>query len=123
MLVLESTYGDRLHGDDAADDARAGRRRRAHRQRGAGALVVPAFAVGRTQELVATLHELIEAGRLRELPIFVDSPMASKATQVFRTHPECFDDETRRQFRRGRRRAVRLRAPALRLLAADESWR
>jgi metallo-beta-lactamase family protein len=54
--------------------------------------------VGRTQEVVASLHALIEAGRVPELPIFVDSPMAREATEVFRAHPECFDAETRRAF-------------------------
>src|SRR5262249_35327124 len=63
-----------------------------------GRVVVPAFAVGRTQELVAVLHRLIELDRIPDLPLYVDSPMAREATGVFRRHPECFDDETRRMF-------------------------
>jgi metallo-beta-lactamase family protein len=59
---------------------------------------VPAFAVGRTQELVATLHELCEKGRVCEVPIFVDSPMAREATGVFVRHPELFDGPTRKSF-------------------------
>ena len=99
-LVIESTYGDRLHADDAATErllvdavhrtvAREGR------------VVVPAFAVGRTQELVAVLHRLIERGDLPDLPLYVDSPMAREATGVFRRHPECFDAETRKMFADG----------------------
>lgn len=100
VLVMESTYGDRLHGDDKA--TLDGLVEIANRtiERG-GKLVVPAFAVGRTQELVATLHELIERGRIPELPIFVDSPMARNTTAIFRKHPECFDAETRELFERG----------------------
>jgi metallo-beta-lactamase family protein len=100
VLVLESTYGDRNHSDEATTiqglvdvvQRTVGR---------GGILLVPAFAVGRTQELVATLHELTQAGRLPELPIFVDSPMARSATAIFVRHPECFDAETLALFRNG----------------------
>jgi len=94
-LVLESTYGDRLHPSpqDTERDLKAVVRRTIER---GGRLLVPAFAVGRAQELVATLHRLMEAGQIPTTPIFVDSPLASQATQVFRRHPECFDAETRR---------------------------
>lgn len=100
VLVLESTYGDRLHADEASttDELVAIITRTI--QRG-GRVVVPAFAVGRTQELVAVLHGLIEAKRLPDVPLYVDSPMARNATAVFVRHPECFDDETRAQFARG----------------------
>ncbi len=100
VLVLESTYGDRLHGDEAATVQGLVDTVKRTMARG-GQLLVPAFAVGRTQELVATLHDLIVAGRLPELPIYVDSPMARHATEVFVRHPECFDAETFEQFRRG----------------------
>jgi metallo-beta-lactamase family protein len=100
VLVLESTYGDRLHGDEAADTQELVDIVEATRARG-GRIIVPAFAVGRTQELVATLHDLFERGTLPELPVFVDSPMASRTTQVFRRHPECFDAETAAQWRGG----------------------
>ena len=59
-----------------------------------GRVLVPAFSVGRTQELVATLHALGEAGRVPDVPIFVDSPLAREATAVFVKHPELFDPET-----------------------------
>src|SRR4051812_3980225 len=58
-------------------------------------IIVPAFAVGRTQELLYVLHDLLQAGRLPTIPIFIDSPLAIDVTDVFRMHPECFDTETR----------------------------
>jgi len=66
-------------------------------QRG-GNVIIPAFAVGRTQELLYVLHDLFRAGRLPELPIYIDSPLAINVTEVFRMHPECFDAETRAFF-------------------------
>ncbi len=99
-LVLESTYGNRLHADES--ETIEGLVDIVTRTVGRGGrLVVPAFAVGRTQELVATLHDLIEGGRLPDLPIFVDSPMARNATAIFVRHPECFDAETAALFSQG----------------------
>jgi metallo-beta-lactamase family protein len=97
-LVLESTYGDRLHPEAKANEEELVRVVEQTAARG-GRLLVPAFAVGRTQELVATFHELCEAGRVCDLPIYVDSPMARKATGVFAAHPECFDSDTRHDFK------------------------
>ena len=97
VLVLESTYGDRFHDDDAHNEMLLVDIVRRTVERG-GRLVVPAFAVGRTQELVAVLHRLIERQAIPDLPIYVDSPMAREATAVFRRHPECFDDETQKQY-------------------------
>ena len=92
-LVMECTYGDRLH--PSADEAVKGLAAVITRTlaRG-GRVLIPAFAVGRSQELVVTLHGLMERREIREVPIFVDSPLAWKATQAFRRHPECFDAET-----------------------------
>jgi len=97
VLVLESTYGDRLHRPGAESEKELADIVERTARRG-GRLLVPAFAVGRTQELVATLHTLCERGRACDLPIFVDSPMAREATGVFVRHPECFDEETFRAF-------------------------
>ena len=58
----------------------------------------PAFAVGRAQELVATLHALMEKQAIPSLHMYVDSPLAGKATQIFKAHPELFDEQTRRAF-------------------------
>lgn len=97
-LVLESTYGDRVHDDDAHTESVLVDVMKRTFERG-GRVVVPAFAVGRTQELVAVLHRLIGAGAIRDVPVFVDSPMAREATGVFARHPEVFDENTRRMFR------------------------
>jgi metallo-beta-lactamase family protein len=96
-LVLESTYGDRLHPDPAESERQVVETVRRTVERG-GRVLVPAFAVGRTQELVASLHALTESGRIPDVPIFVDSPLAREATGVFVRHPELFDTETRRSF-------------------------
>lgn len=94
IVIMESTYGDKLHGttDDAArrlrDVVNATARRR-------GNLIIPAFAVGRTQELVYALNRLDERGDIPELPIYVDSPLAVETTDVFRMAPEEWNDEVR----------------------------
>jgi metallo-beta-lactamase family protein len=61
-----------------------------------GKVIVPAFAVGRTQTLIVLLHQLTAEGRVPDIPIFVDSPLALNVTAVFRNHPECYDDEIRK---------------------------
>lgn len=101
VLVLESTYGDRFHTPPDQTERELIEVVERTVARG-GRLLVPSFAVGRTQELVATFHALCEQGRLCDLPIFVDSPMAREATGVFVRHPECFDEETREAFTRDR---------------------
>lgn len=101
VLVLESTYGDRIHGDAAENEVRLVDVIHRTAERG-GRVLVPAFAVGRTQELVATFHRLCGQGRVPELPIYVDSPMARKATGVFVGHPESFDEATAKLFREQR---------------------
>jgi metallo-beta-lactamase family protein len=93
-VIMESTYGDRLHKDLAAvADKLADIVNRTCRR--GGKIIVPAFAVGRTQQLVYLLHRLFDEQRIPRLPIFVDSPLAVEATKVFRNHPECYDAETR----------------------------
>jgi len=93
-LIMESTYGGRLHrrDQDVKDQLTAIVRRVAGR---GGRLIVPAFAVGRTQQLVLLLNELTTEGAIPDLPIFVDSPLATNATEVYKAHPECYDAETR----------------------------
>jgi metallo-beta-lactamase family protein len=66
-----------------------------------GVLLVPAFAIGRTQELVWELDQLLRDGKIPALPLFLDSPMATKATDIYRGHPTYFDDETRELLQRG----------------------
>ena len=91
-LILESTYGDRIHKPlaHAADTLADVVSRTAAR---GGKIIVPAFAVGRTQQLVLMLHQLIDAKRVPSIPMFVDSPLAVNVTEVFRNHPECYDEE------------------------------
>jgi metallo-beta-lactamase family protein len=93
LLISESTYGGRLHEpvELLADSLGAVVRRTAER---GGKLLIPAFSLGRTQTVVYFLHQLMNTGRLPPIPVYVDSPLATAATEVFRLHPECFDEET-----------------------------
>lgn len=93
-VIMESTYGDKTHG--GAEQMQADLERVIHEavQRG-GKVIVPAFAVGRTQELIYTLNTLVRERRLPPIPVFVDSPLAINVTEVFKLHPECFDAEAR----------------------------
>jgi metallo-beta-lactamase family protein len=102
VLVMETTYGDRLHKplqpsveelyQAIVDTFRRG-----------GNVVIPTFALERAQELLYYLREGVEAGRLpKGTQVFLDSPMAISATEIFRRHPECYDPETAELFREGR---------------------
>lgn len=91
IVIMESTYGDRLH-EDYADAAKKLRDvvNRTARQR--GKVIIPAFAVGRTQELVYALHQLDARGDIPDIKVYVDSPLAVNATDVFRMHPEAWNE-------------------------------
>jgi metallo-beta-lactamase family protein len=89
-LIIESTYADRDHETVAGAEERLGEAVRRTAARG-GKVLIPAFALGRVQELVYSLHQLHRAGRIPDLPIYVDSPLAVDTTTVFRMHPEVFD--------------------------------
>lgn len=93
-LVMESTYGDKVHGDPrlAYDEFHQVVMETIRRR---GKVIVPAFAVGRTQELVYALNLLVSEGRMPAIPVYVDSPLAVNASDIFRRHPECYDQETR----------------------------
>ena len=93
-LVIESTYGDRLHPSiqDAVPQLCQAVRDTVER---GGKMIIPAFAVERTQEIVYYFNQLVLDKQLPNVPIFVDSPLAVNVTEVFRLHPECYDDETR----------------------------
>lgn len=94
ILIMESTYGNRLH-DPYPDAEKELERIVLETYKRGGSIVMPAFAVGRTQQLVYTLHRLIEAGDIPRIPIFVDSPLAVNTTSVFGLHPDVYDAETR----------------------------
>ncbi|MFH1218238.1 MAG: MBL fold metallo-hydrolase [Candidatus Peregrinibacteria bacterium] len=97
VLITETTYGNRLHAavttieEDLAvivnDVCKKG-----------GKLIIPAFALERTQEIVYYLHLLNKDGKIPKIPVYVDSPLAGNVTEVFRSHLECFDKETREEF-------------------------
>jgi len=99
-LLIESTYGDRLH--------------KGHREtmeellqviqtalRDGGKVIIPAFAVGRTQELLYDLNHLIEQRLIPPLPVYIDSPLAISATEIFRKHTDCFNQSTKKLLESG----------------------
>jgi len=88
-LLVESTYGDRLHEPSDAKEALAAIVRETSAR--GGVLLIPSFAVGRTQELLYILHELEDTGRIPTLPVYVDSPMAIDATRILMKYPEEHD--------------------------------
>ncbi|MBI2194239.1 MAG: MBL fold metallo-hydrolase [Planctomycetes bacterium] len=99
-LISESTYGNRLH--PPVEDMEGRLEALVKETFGRGGLVlIPAFSVGRTQNLVYSFHRLIRSGRLPSIPVFVDSPLAVNATEVFSKHPECYDQEMRAILGRG----------------------
>jgi metallo-beta-lactamase family protein len=92
-LIMECTYGDRNHNDPnmAYDETREIVCRTLNN---GGKVIIPAFAVGRTQTLVYYLHRMIDDDLIPHVPVFVDSPLAINVTEIFRAHSECFDQET-----------------------------
>lgn len=98
-LIIESTYGTRVHEpiEEVVPQLRQAVLDAVER---GGKIVVPSFAVERTQELVYYFNEMVINGQLPDVPIFVDSPLAVNVTEVFRMHPECYDDETHQVLRR-----------------------
>jgi metallo-beta-lactamase family protein len=93
IWISESTYGGRVHEPISGMEQRLLEviQRTIDRH---GKVIVPAFSVGKTQELLYVLFTLNDSGRLPSIPIFVDSPLSVNTTEVFRSHPECFDKET-----------------------------
>ena len=91
-LIIESTYGNRSHEGTGEAKTRL-KEAAADAVASGGKLIIPSFAVGRTQEIVYRLNQLWENGELPLLDVYVDSPLAVNATEVFRMHPECYDRE------------------------------
>lgn len=98
-LISESTYGGKVHDPPDTSKAKLLEVVKRTAERG-GRVIIPAFSVGRTQEIVHMLDQLEHEGRLPTIPIFVDSPMAVNATEVFQLHPECYDKELREYLRK-----------------------
>ena len=104
-LLMECTYGDKTHRDPelAFDEFREIVLKTVRRE---GKVIIPAFAVGRTQELVYSLHQMIDSGEIPRIPVFVDSPLAINASEIFSAHPEVFDEETKAFIRNDKHRAA-----------------
>jgi metallo-beta-lactamase family protein len=99
-LLTESTYGDRVHGSFAeTTDALAEAVTRTHAR--GGKVIIPSFALERAQEIIYELKRLRMAGRIPAMPVYVDSPLTVKLTDVFKLHPDCFDHETFELLRSG----------------------
>lgn len=100
VVLVESTYGNRLHEEPESIPGRLEALvNRAQKEQ--GAIVIPSFAVERTQELLYHLSGLLADNRISQIPVFLDSPMAIRVTEVFQRHPELFDDETVAMLRAG----------------------
>jgi metallo-beta-lactamase family protein len=93
-LIMESTYGDSYHEPVGRAYFQLHQIAQKTLQRG-GKLIIPSFAVGRTQMLVYYLHQMIDHGDLPRIPVFVDSPLAISVSDIFKRHPDCFDKEAR----------------------------
>ncbi len=96
-LILEGTYGDRLHQSIGMGQEELGEIIN-QTVRKKGKIIIPAFTIERTQELIYFIHSLLLNDQIPPIPIYIDSPMAVNATAIFATHPECFDRETYENF-------------------------
>jgi len=93
-LITECTYADRRHDNPTDMKDKLVRIIQQTREAG-GKVIIPAFSVGRTQTIAYYLHQAVSDGQLERLPIFVDSPLSTRTTEVFKKHPECYDEEAR----------------------------
>lgn len=92
-VIMESTYGDRSHAPVVEMQDQLLKVIEETRARG-GKIIIPSFALERTQEIVFAINQLQKSGRLKPIPVYLDSPLATNLTSVFRRHPECYDKET-----------------------------
>jgi metallo-beta-lactamase family protein len=96
-LLIESTYGNRLH-QDQAQRVELLRQIITESVNSGGNLVIPAFAVGRTQDLLYHIKTLLRSGMIPRVPVYIDSPMAVSVTEIYRQNPDCYDQSTRQLF-------------------------
>jgi metallo-beta-lactamase family protein len=94
VVLMESTYGDRLHAPIQEMDAKLAEVMDRVYRRG-GKVIIPSFALERAQEIIFALKALKQQNKMPPMPVYVDSPLTVKLTDVFKLHPECFDEETR----------------------------
>lgn len=97
LMIIEGTYGNREHGPVSDLSPQMERVLYETLDRN-GTVVIPAFAYGRTQEMLYSIHEIYNTGEAKPVPVYVDSPLASKLTRVFSEHPEVYDGETHKMF-------------------------
>ncbi|HUT63184.1 MAG TPA: MBL fold metallo-hydrolase [Anaerolineae bacterium] len=97
LLIMESTYGNRLH-EPIGDMKKHLSKVIIHTVNRGGSVIIPSFAMERTQTLIYMLHELYNEQKLPPIPVYIDSPLAINLTEVFGEHPECYDRETHRTF-------------------------
>jgi len=97
LLIMESTYGNRFH-DPVSNTKNELKQVLTETVERGGSLVIPAFAYGRTQELIYQLHEIYDEGEAPRVPVYIDSPLATKLTKVFGEHPEVYDRKTHEVF-------------------------
>jgi len=97
LLILESTYGDRVH-EPMGNLKERLRKIIVETNKRGGSVIIPAFAFGRTQEVIYFIHELFNEKKIPEIPVYVDSPLANRLTTVFGEHPETYDKMTHKSF-------------------------
>ncbi len=97
FIVMESTYGNRLHKPlkESIDELVEAIKKTFKK---GGSVFIPSFAIGRTQDLLYILNNLVKEKRLHNINVYLDSPLAEEATEVYLSHPECFDEEARKNF-------------------------
>ena len=103
VVITESTYGARVHShgpEDAMTPCASLLEAVQWILRSGGKLLIPAFSVGRTQNLLWSLNEAMDAGQIPRMPVFVDSPLAVAATRIMEAHPQCFDEQALQRLRR-----------------------
>jgi metallo-beta-lactamase family protein len=99
-MILESTYGGRRH--ESFENMQGELKSLIEQgKKSHSKIIIPAFAVERTQLIVMMLKNLYDEGTLQKVPVYIDSPLATNVTEVFRRHPECFDEQTLKIFREG----------------------
>ena len=101
VLLTESTYGDRLHDEITDVEEHLAQKINETYKRG-GKIIIPSFAVERTQEVLFILRYLRHNKKIPVFPIFIDSPLAVSATEIFKLHPECFDEELNKLIDEGK---------------------
>jgi len=101
FIISESTYGNRIHDKSNMMDEQLASVLNEAVSRG-GKIIIPAFSVGRTQEIVYSLSKIFDSGKIPRIPVFIDSPLSAKATDIFKLHPECYDSEFSNMILKGR---------------------